>query len=61
MDNKLAEYRKEKGLTQEQLAEKSGVSRPTIANIECGKQECVMTGTLVKLASALGCKPRDLL
>lgn len=32
----LKKVRMEKGLTQEQLAEKVGVIRQTISNIECG-------------------------
>ena len=33
MENKLKTIRKEKNLSQAELAEKSGVSRATIANI----------------------------
>mgnify|MGYP002730877741 CR=1 FL=1 len=36
VNNNLSEVRKNKGLTQEGLAEKSGVSRVTLANIERG-------------------------
>ena len=37
MKNKLADYRKENGYSQDTLAEKLGVSRQTIISIEKGK------------------------
>lgn len=49
------------GLTQEQLAEKSGVSRTTIANIERGSQEFLKSSTIIKLADALKVDPQVLL
>lgn len=54
MNFKLREVREEAGFTQEELAEKSGVSRVTISLIESGRTNCVKTDTLVKLADALG-------
>nr|AHF24058.1 transcriptional regulator, Cro/CI family [uncultured bacterium Contig643] len=53
MENKLKTIRKAKNLSQAELAEKSGVSRATIANIERGKQVELLVGTVAKLASAL--------
>lgn len=53
MGYRLKEIRVSKKLTQEELAEKSGVSRGTIAALESGKERSVLTGTLVKLADAL--------
>ena len=53
MDFALKEIREKRGLTQEELAEKSGVSRVTISLIESGKSDCVKTQTLAKLADAL--------
>ncbi len=41
------------GLTQEQLAQKAGVSRFTIALLESGKQQEVKSSTIIKLADAL--------
>ena len=49
----LKKYRLEAGLTQEQLAEKSGISRVTIANIERGSQTFIKSSTVIKLADAL--------
>lgn len=53
MENKLKTIRKAKNLSQAELAEKSGVSRATIANIERGKQVELLVGTVAKLANAL--------
>ena len=50
----LKEAREKRGFTQEELAEKSGVSRVTISLIESGKTDCIKTKTLTKLADALG-------
>lgn len=54
MGNKLKDKRKSKGLTQEELSKKSGVSRVTIWALESGKSGVVTkTSTLIKLAAAL--------
>lgn len=44
------------GWSQEVLADRSGVSRPSVARIEAG--EDVSTATLSKVAGALGLKLR---
>lgn len=49
----LKEVREEKGMTQEELSEKSGVSRGTISAIENGTDRATTTKTLVALARAL--------
>ena len=53
-----------KGITQEELARKSGVSRATISALENGQKVNVMWNTLVSLARALesaeGQNPRKL-
>lgn len=54
MGFRLKEVREKHGLTQEELARKSGISRVTISMIESGKSSCVKTQTLLKLADALG-------
>ena len=48
----LAESRYDKGLSQNQLAELSGVPQATIARIENGKSNPTLS-TIVKLAEAL--------
>lgn len=57
----LQKYRIEAGLTQEELAKKSGVSRVTIANIERGSQSFIKSSTIIKLADALKVDPKVLL
>lgn len=54
MKNKLREFREAVGMTQDQLAEKAEVSRATISGLESGRVEVTTTGTLIKLAEALG-------
>jgi transcriptional regulator with XRE-family HTH domain len=58
--NLLASLRKEAGLTQHELAEKVGISRSAIANIESGKQGVVLT-TIFSLATALKKTPIELI
>lgn len=53
MQNRLKQIREEKGWTQGDLAQKSGVSRVTINGIENGKVQVVKTDTLAKIADAL--------
>lgn len=57
----LKKHRLEAGLTQEQLAQKSGVSRVTIALLESGKQTVTKSSTIIKLAEALNVEPQDIL
>ena len=57
----LKKIRIEAGLTQEQLAEKSGISRVTIANIERGVVAFIKSSTIIKLADALKVDPQVLL
>lgn len=53
MQNKLRQERQIKGLSQQQLADTVGVSRPSISNIERG--EVIPGGDLVlKIAKAIG-------
>lgn len=54
MENRVKELRKELGMTQEELAQKSGVSRQTIISIENGSNDNVLVGTLAAIATALG-------
>lgn len=49
---RVRDARDTRGWSQEELAERAGVSRPTIARIERGDD--VSTATLVKVAVALG-------
>jgi len=52
----LVKIRKQKGLTQRKLAEKSGVSHNTIIKMERGGIENPKIATAIKLAKALNVK-----
>ena len=50
----LRKSRAEKGMTQEQLAERSGISLKSIKNIEAGKTKASEADTIRRFADALG-------
>ncbi len=60
MGNKIAEARKKKSISQEELAKKSGISRATISGLESGRITITTTDTLKKIADALGEKVGDI-
>ena len=60
MEN-LKHYREIKNMSQEELAEKAGISRVTISLLETGKQTIAKSNTIVRLADALGIEPQVLL
>ena len=60
LGNRIREYRKERGFSQEILAEKSGVSTNTISLIE-GGQMAMSVGILQKIVKALGVDANTLL
>jgi transcriptional regulator with XRE-family HTH domain len=60
LGERLARARQAAGLTQREVAERAGVGRPTLANIEKGRQR-VLYHQLLDLARALGVDPRGLL
>lgn len=53
MGNKIREYRKKKKMTQAELAQKSGVSRVTISQLEAGIERNTSSKTLLSIAKAL--------
>ena len=53
MGIRIKDRREELKMTQEELAQKSGVSRQTISSIETGKYDNVLVGTLAAIALAL--------
>lgn len=50
----LAKFRKEKGLTQEGLSRKAGISYHTLIKLESGRIKNPKIETVFKLANALG-------
>lgn len=53
MGYRIKEVRESKNMTQEELADKSGVSRGTISALENGSMRNTTSKTLLKLAQAL--------
>ncbi|PSU88139.1 phage repressor protein [Photobacterium kishitanii] len=58
---RLISRRKELGLTQEELAKPSNMTRVTISNIEIGNSTNIRAESLYALARALNCNPEWLL
>jgi len=58
---KLAAFRKDKGISQEKLAEYSGISREWISNIETGDAPQLSLDVSYRLAKALGVTLNELL
>ena len=56
--NKIKTIRKQKGITQEKLAELIGIETPSMSNIETGKYSPSIE-TLQKLAEILNVKPYE--
>ena len=54
MEYKIKEYRKKLGVSQQQLAEKAGVSRTIISGLESGRIQNTTADTIQKIAKALG-------
>ena len=53
MGCKIKEYREAANMTQEELAEKSGISRGTISALENGTARNTTSKTLLQIAKAL--------
>lgn len=59
---RIAELRKSKGLSQEDLAEKASISYSYLTKIEAPNCDvCFSIETLFDLSDALGVEPKDLL
>ncbi len=55
----LKQIRESQFLTQQELADKAGITRVAVARLESGKVDARFS-TLKKLAEALGVKPQEL-
>ncbi len=60
MGYKIKQLRKERNMTQLELARASGVSRATIITLESGQEVVVKSATLKAIAAALKCSVPDL-
>ncbi len=60
LNQKVKEFRKKKGWTQQKLAEQTGLSFNTITKIEQGIGDSPTLKTLIKLADALAVSIDDL-
>ena len=59
LGDKIRNYRKQAGFTQEQLAEKADLHHNFIGEVERGNMEISLT-SMLKIAKALKVKVRDL-
>ncbi len=59
--SKVAELRRELGLTQRQLADAVGVTESTISNWEKNRNGIEWFERVAKLCHALNCSPEDLI
>lgn len=61
--NNLQRWRKERGLSQSELAAKSGVNVRLIQHYEQGSKDInkAQVVTVINLAEALGCNVRDII
>ena len=60
MKNRVKEERELQGMSQEQLSNKSEVSRTIISELENGKTDVITNITLERIAGALGKKVTDI-
>nr|DAT04026.1 MAG TPA: Helix-turn-helix XRE-family like protein [Caudoviricetes sp.]DAX85110.1 MAG TPA: Helix-turn-helix XRE-family like protein [Caudoviricetes sp.] len=58
---RIKEKRIEKNLSQEELAEKAGISRITISMLESGRQQDIKVSTIKRIANSLECPISDLI
>lgn len=57
---RIKEFREQKGMSQEELSKKSGVSRSIISELETGKRIITTTDTLIKISEALEKSVKDI-
>lgn len=58
--NRLKELRIERGISQDELSNRSGLSRQTISKIENDEEAVVTTVTMAKLSEVFGVKPSEI-
>lgn len=60
IQNRLKAIREEHGMTQTELAEKTGISRTTISKIENNEEAVVTTKTIAKIAAVFAVAPSEI-
>ncbi len=60
MGYKIKECREKAGISQTELAKKAQISRTTLSGLESGTVKITTTGTLLKIAEALGMSIADI-
>ena len=58
--NRLKAFREEKGMSQAELAEKTGLSRTTISKIENNEEVNVNTQTIAKISEVFQVSPSEI-
>ena len=58
---RIKELRKRAGLSQDQLAEKVGITMANLSILKNGKAKAVRLSTLEGICKALDCQPGDIL
>ncbi len=60
MPYQIKAFREEKNMSQQELADKAGISRATISGLERGTITVTTTDTLIRIATALGKKVSEI-
>lgn len=60
MTNRVAELRRDLDMSQEELAEKVGISRTYLSQIETQKQKVIGSNIMFSIAKALGVAYEDI-
>ncbi len=60
MTNRVAELRRDLGMSQEELAEKAGINRTYLSQIETQKQKVIGSNIMFSIAKALDVAYEDI-
>ena len=60
MQNKVAELRRKRGMSQQELAEKASVSRTYLSQIETNPDKAVTNVVMFRIAKALNVNAEDI-
>ncbi len=57
----IRSLRTSKGISRKEFAKMAGISGYTVINVEIGRQDDILTSSMLRIANALGVKIDDLL